>query len=720
MKPVAALCIFFNTVICLLLADSSAAQMVPVSLDQRAANSSVIAIVRLKEQKSYWDSKKENIYTRNVLLIKAYLKGATASNTIVAISPGGIVDNHAEYVCPAETYEPGKDYLVLLKADDHRIDDKSYRADHPEIPQCLSYAGVQSVLPYEEGVYKDALAEPPMTEEQLLNRMRTSYGLTAKQPDGSAYTARIFIPAAQRITATITSITDGTGSLPASGFVNGTIPAGNELIINGSGFGTITGSVQFTTINAASGFVSTGPQDTISWTDTKIRVKIPDLAGTGTFNVLDNTATIIASGSITIKWGEINITQSFLNFSSVQRQQVRLMNLNSQGGYTFEYSSNTGSGPAFSADAAARGAFERAVRTWRCNTLVNFNVQSLTSNSAGFANDGVNIVMYDNVMLPAGALGVCTSRFNASGASGLCDLFNTVWYLQEMDIRVLSVPVPGFTWNFTTGAPTASQYDFESVMLHEVGHGHGLSHINLPSTLMYFAISNGATKRVPSANEIQMGQYRITVSNANCLNTNGFAGFAPHQAISAGSCMTLLPVTLLDFSGEKHARAINLQWITEQEQNFKGYYVERSTDGQNFNPIGFVRATGGSTSRQTYTFTDNDHFPVLVYYRLRMEDMDNKYTYSRIISFTPDNASWKLFPNPADDKVYIVPGKSYTGTVLLQVNDLSGRTILSQQLTQISPGIAVPINTKNLIPGIYILKIASGNEILMLEKLDKK
>ncbi|MEI9808873.1 MAG: hypothetical protein WDO16_13970 [Bacteroidota bacterium] len=163
---------------------SVAAQVVPVSLDQRVANSPIIAIAKLVEQESYWDDKRANIYTRNVLEIKAYLKGASPDNIIVAISPGGVVGNHAEYVCPSETYQPNTDYLVFLKDNESKTDDKSYRTAHPGIRQCLSYAGMQSVLPYQEGVYKDLLAELPMTEEQLLNRMKTSYRLEAKHPDG--------------------------------------------------------------------------------------------------------------------------------------------------------------------------------------------------------------------------------------------------------------------------------------------------------------------------------------------------------------------------------------------------------------------------------------------------------------------------------------------------------------------------------------------------------
>jgi hypothetical protein len=699
---------------------SAYSQVVPVSFDQRVANSSVIAIVRLKDQQCYWDGKRANIYTRNVLEVKAFLKGASTENTLVAISPGGIVGNQAEFVCPAETYQPNTDYLVLLKEDDSNVDDKSYRQARPGIRQCLSYAGIQSLLPYQDGVYKDAMAEAPMTEQELLNRMRTSYRLEAKTPAGTNYIARIQSPPSSQRLLSVTTITDGTGSFPATGFVSSTMPANNELIINGSGFGATAGSVQFANGNDGGATnISTVTSDIVSWSDAQIRVKIPDLAGTGTLTVRDAGSVNVGTSPITIKWGEINVTSAFSGHATDQRQQVKLLNRNGAGGYTFQYSSNTANGPAFSADASAIASFQRALRSMRCATLVNFNVQGNSSNAAGFANDDVNIIMYDNVSLPAGALGVCTSRFSAS-STGSCNLFNTVWYLDEMDIRVLTVPVAGFTWNFSTSAPTGSQFDFETVMLHEIGHGHGLRHIILPSSTMHYSVSNGSAKRALSANEIQGGQHRISVSNSNCLNTNGVGGFTPHAAVSPAVCSVLLPVSLLDFSGQRQAGSINLEWTTEWESNLRGFHIERSTDGQNFSPIKFVPAAGNAAGRYTYMQPDNTLFPVIVYYRLRMEDNDNDYKYSKIISFNPDNKGWKLFPNPAGDNVYIVPDNGYGQKNSLEVSDLSGRTVLSYELTQVNQGVAIPISVKKLIPGIYIVKIVSGDKTLLAEKLYKK
>jgi hypothetical protein len=61
-----------------------------------------------------------------------------------------------------------------------------------------------------------------------------------------------------------------------------------------------------------------------------------------------------------------------------------------------------------------------------------------------------------------------------------------------------AVLLPGITER----APPAGQYDFESVMLHEMGHGHQLNHSIDATAVMHYSISSGTFKRTLNANEI--------------------------------------------------------------------------------------------------------------------------------------------------------------------------------------------------------------------------
>ena len=64
-------------------------------------------------------------------------------------------------------------------------------------------------------------------------------------------------------------------------------------------------------------------------------------------------------------------------------------------------------------------------------------------------------------------------------------------------------------WYFGAGLPAFSEFDFESVALHELGHGHQLAHVIDPVSdgdnsddVMHYAISNSEQQRVLLASNI--------------------------------------------------------------------------------------------------------------------------------------------------------------------------------------------------------------------------
>jgi photosystem II stability/assembly factor-like uncharacterized protein/regulation of enolase protein 1 (concanavalin A-like superfamily) len=104
-----------------------------------------------------------------------------------------------------------------------------------------------------------------------------------------------------------------------------------------------------------------------------------------------------------------------------------------------------------------------------------------------------------------------------------------------------------------------------------------------------------------------------------------------------------LPVKLISFTGKKQQDVALLQWTVSQETNFSHYVIERSADGLNFDAVGTVRAINNTA----YSFTDRQPINNLNYYRLKMLDADDKFSYSKIVTVTFDNISFiKISPNP--------------------------------------------------------------------------
>jgi len=92
--------------------------------------------------------------------------------------------------------------------------------------------------------------------------------------------------------------------------------------------------------------------------------------------------------------------------------------------------------------------------------------------------------------------------------------------------------IEGLSWNFTDNPPAFNEFDFETIALHELGHAHGLGHINESNSTMYFSIENGANKRTLQQEEIAGGLYQMEQSlDDNCISSkqpmhrhSGFCG----------------------------------------------------------------------------------------------------------------------------------------------------------------------------------------------------
>lgn len=87
-----------------------------------------------------------------------------------------------------------------------------------------------------------------------------------------------------------------------------------------------------------------------------------------------------------------------------------------------------------------------------------------------------------------------------------------------------------------------------------------------------------------------------------------------------------LPVSLTSFNASKTQNGIQLNWQTASEQNNSHFDVLRSTDGKNFNKIGYVGAKGDGFSVQSYNYVDAHPDNGINYYQLRQVDKNGEAT----------------------------------------------------------------------------------------------
>jgi Secretion system C-terminal sorting domain len=212
--------------------------------------------------------------------------------------------------------------------------------------------------------------------------------------------------------------------------------------------------------------------------------------------------------------------------------------------------------------------------------------------------------------------------------------------------------------------------------------------------------------------------HRITPVTSALMDDNGAgagAGDGPAYNFKLvdllGSCTRVqivaacsLPVTWLGFNGKRMQDAVLLDWSTASEQNSKVFYVQRSTDGTNFETIASVNAAGNSNTVRSYSYTDDNAPLGSVYYRLLQEDIDGASTLSKTVYVNAvDSFNLSLVPNPGNGS-FTITGLSEDVKLNVAVYSITG-----QSLYTTTAHAGEVINLEGVAKGFYIVKIVSGN-----------
>jgi hypothetical protein len=323
-----------------------------------------------------------------------------------------------------------------------------------------------------------------------------------------------------------------------------------------------------------------------------------------------------------------------------------------------------------------------------------------------------------------GTEGTCNTC-HSSGASDFGEPVVT-WNISETDggSNVTSY-TPGQTYfvNVTVTAPdatvTPAAFGFSSLFLDDTAAPNGASAVIAGTftnndSKTRFTNNNGRTyvehnSRTESgswsfqwtAPAMGFGLVKI-YSSGNIVNSNfgtsGDSGSTSSTVVDLIESSTL-PVSLSSFTAESVKSSVNLDWITETEDNSSHFSVERSSDGTTFTTIDRVLAAGISERLQRYSLTDEEVPASQQFYRLNMVDLDGASAYSQVVSVVINaSTGLSIYPNPAEDFVTLQLDTEETATIrLLSAN---GRVIRN--------GLAAgQHDVSNLKPGIYLLEIST-------------
>ena len=176
-----------------------------------------------------------------------------------------------------------------------------------------------------------------------------------------------------------------------------------------------------------------------------------------------------------------------------------------------------------------------------------------------------------------------------------------------------------------------------------------------------------------------------------------------------------LPVKLTEFTATYKNDKVKLNWASAQENQFSHFVVERSNDGKNFTEMGLVFSTESMQARKEYTFTDANVSSKanMIYYRLKMVDIDQQTSYSsvRIIRFRDQKADVTIstYPNPAVNEIRVtLPSTWQDNGVSFIIYNQNGQAV--KQVNNNKAGQTQIIDIKDLPTGIFFIKAATATE----------
>ncbi len=383
-------------------------------------------------------------------------------------------------------------------------------------------------------------------------------------------------------------------------------------------------------------------------------------AGTDQTLCINTTTTTTLSATGTGVWTQLGTTPSVASIQTLSNANTSVSGLNIGGKYQFIWTSN-GCTDTVAVDVSACPFL---TKNFTPTTIQNGGLATLTftiNNSAPYSVNQTNISFHDN--LPS-ALKIGTPN-TISVSGGTANIFAPK---DSTIIRITNISVAAGS---------------NVVITLNVTNNNNLLNYSCGASVDF---TNGAT----NISNI-VGRLINTVTDQCLLVT----------AIT-------LPVELVEFKGIYEDGKSTLNWSTASELNSQKFVIQRADEGYEFTDIGTIKAAGNASYLINYYFVDENPNAGKNYYRLKQVNNDGSYEYSDVILITApekvvdDTKSFKLYPNPANDILWI--------DFIDELHEINLYNTIGNLVLKATPTDKhTSINIADLPTGIYFVKIKNKN-----------
>lgn len=331
------------------------------------------------------------------------------------------------------------------------------------------------------------------------------------------------------------------------------------------------------------------------------------------------------------------------------------------------------------------------------NATVDLNVNSGSTPYTSTSSNGANqehasylIGRYWNASLTSGSISTPVDiRFyfgtsdTANARTSRDNAFNTL--KNTTNTNTYAVKNNGLEWFKTTGT--------SFVPSNFTGNKLTVAHTKLLGT---YGVQNGVS------------YIQFTGITSFSGGTGGFS-YGP----ASGSGGNGLPVTWAGIVVNKNQRENELVWKTASEQNTSHFEVESSEDGANFKTIsGKILAAGNSQDLLTYSFVDNNYFPI-TYYRVKQIDLEGSFDYSKIVVSKRETIE-------NNEEIFDAEVFSISNNLIgIELKNAKFQLATTTQLIDISGKVLETVSSDASIQTLDISKLQSGIYFVQVQNADK-
>ena len=192
----------------------------------------------------------------------------------------------------------------------------------------------------------------------------------------------------------------------------------------------------------------------------------------------------------------------------------------------------------------------------------------------------------------------------------------------------------------------------------------------------------------------------------SCASTNvGYPG-----TVCSSVAYGALPLELVNFEASlnQEESKVNLEWVTNAEENLSLFEIEPSIDGENFKMLDIRNSFAENNGINIYQYSHLQPTLGLNYYRLKIVDIDGQVECSSIQNLTIKRNDLVVYPNPSSGSITIKGSKVDIENI--EILSIRGQVIYSGSTDKFG---LLNVHLDN--PGIYLVR--SARDGIFLDKI---